>query len=119
MLAIDPKHRAALDLRKDAAQRKANKERDERKIAAALRKKETAERQTFEAIEARGVRFEEHRIDDPIRKVTAQLIRPQLEPLEEHPVHLDEDGSLVWPLAICYPEFLFSDFHHNVSEHAL
>lgn len=119
MLVLDPKHRGALDLRKETVQTKANKERDERKNAAAQRKKENLEQRTFEAIAARGVRFEEHRIDDQVRKVTAELVRPQLEPLEDHPVHLDEDGSLVWPLAICYPEFLFSDFHHNVSENAL
>lgn len=119
LLVIDPKHRAALDLRKEIVQKKANKDRDERKTAAALRKKETSEKQTFEAIAARGVRFEEHRIDDQVRKITAQLIKPQLEPLEDHPVHLDEEGALVWPLAICYPEFLFSDFHHNISENAL
>jgi len=37
--------------------------------------------------------------------------------LEDHPVHLDEDGStLIWPAAFSYPEFLYSDFYQQLPE---
>lgn len=119
VLEIDPKNRAALDLRKETLLLKLNKERDERKLVAIQKRKDEIERRTLQAIEARGIRFEEHLVDDKLKRVTPELIKPSLEPLVQHPVHLAEDGSLVWPAAFLYPEFLFSDFHHNVSENAL
>lgn len=118
-LAVDAKHQPALDLRKESQAAKAQAERDARKLKAGERRQEVAVQQTLSAIEARGVRFEQHLPSDPVKKVTAEMLRPCLEPLEDYPAHIEADGSLVWPTAFCYPEFLFSDFHQTVSENVL
>jgi len=71
-----------------------------------------------DALEQRVVKFD----DQPINKrlnISEDLLRPKFLPLEDYPVHLDEDGSsLIWPAAFSYPEFLLSDFQQNLPESA-
>uniref|UniRef100_A0A1A9VZ45 Cns1/TTC4 wheel domain-containing protein n=1 Tax=Glossina brevipalpis TaxID=37001 RepID=A0A1A9VZ45_9MUSC len=49
-----------------------------------------------------------------------ELLKPKFAPLEDFPVHFDNDDddnkTLVWPAAFSYPEFLFSDFQQQLSE---
>lgn len=119
VLALDSTHTDALELRKAAQAAKAQLERDARKAKTMERRQELMVQQTLSAIEARGVRFEAHLPSDRVKKVTAEMLRPGLEPLEDYPAHVEADGSLVWPTAFCYPEYLFSDFHQTVNENVL
>lgn len=119
VLAVEPKHAAALELRREAQAKRAQLERDERKQRTAERRSEQELQRVLSAIEARRIRFEQHPVGSSVLKVTAEMLKPSLEPLEDYPAHLEEDGSLVWPTAFCYPEFLFSDFHQTVSENVL
>lgn len=117
ILQYDPKNQLSLDLRKKCLTNKAIKTRDERKRTAVNKKKSDSIAQTINIIESRGVKFEEQR--QMGKKITEEMIKPRLGPLEDFPVHLDENGILVWPAAFCYPEFLFSDFQQKVSENVL
>lgn len=121
LLTVDPKHSGAVELRRNAQSARTQRDRDERKRKAAERRDERQTELTLAAIAARGVQFEEHGAPTggAVQKATAELLRPSLEPLQEHAVHVDGEGSLVWPTVFCYPEFLFSDFHQTVSENVL
>lgn len=117
VLQLDAKNRLALDLRKECQAIKAQKSRDERKQQTKDKRKADSLRQTIVEIERQGIRFEEHRLaSGTATDVVPELLKPCLAPLEDYPVHLDENGQLVWPTAFCYPEFLFSDFQQNLSE---
>uniref|UniRef100_A0A1A9VJD6 Cns1/TTC4 wheel domain-containing protein n=1 Tax=Glossina austeni TaxID=7395 RepID=A0A1A9VJD6_GLOAU len=65
-----------------------------------------------EALEERQVKFECK------SSITMELIKPKFSPLEDFPVHLDDEDqkTLIWPAAFSYPEFLFSDFQQQLSE---
>lgn len=117
ILHYDPKNQLSLDLRKKCLANKALKTRDERKRIAVAKKKSDTIAQTIKLIESRRIKFEEQRLFG--EKITEEVIKPRLGPLEDFPVHLDEDGLLVWPVAFCYPEFLFSDFQQKVPENVL
>lgn len=114
ILHIDPKHELAIALRKTTQNQNVAKARDERKQLAVMKKKSENVLKTIAALEARKIRFENHKNQDG--DITEELIRPYLAPLEDFPVHLDEDGSLIWPTAFCYPEFEISEFQQNLSE---
>lgn len=114
ILLYDPQNGLALELRKKCHSAQTVKARDERKRNAAERKKVEAVSKTIETIKSRGIKFEEKR--GPAINVTLEMIKPRLGPLEDFPVHCDENGMLVWPVAFCYPEFLFSDFQQKVAE---
>lgn len=117
VLQLDAKNRPALDLRKDCQALKAQKARDERKQQTKEKRKADSIRQTIVEIERQGIRFEEHRLaSGTATDIVPELLKPCLAPLEDYPVHLDENRQLVWPTAFCYPEFLFSDFQQNLSE---
>lgn len=65
-----------------------------------------------DALEERQVKFECK------SSITMDLIKPKFLPLEDFPVHFDDDDqkTLIWPAAFSYPEFLFSDFQQQLSE---
>lgn len=116
VLLIDAAHKPALELRKSAQQKKANRQRDARKQNALERKKQEQLEKTVNALALRNVKFDGQKGNE----ITVELMRPCLGPLEDFPVHLDDDGqSLIWPAAFCYPEFLFSDFQQQLSENAM
>ena len=115
ILQIEPGHKAALDLRKSSQSVKALKERDARKKVAAEKKQAEQLENVLRAIKARKVKFQLNKTYT--EDVTAEMLLPHLDPLAEHPVHLDVLSFLIWPAAFCYPEFSFSDFQQNLSEH--
>lgn len=90
-------------------------ERNQRKEAAEKKKKLQQFYNLLKALEQRQVKFDDQKQGQPI---TEELLKPKFLPLEDFPVHIDEDdaNSLVWPAAFCYPEFLYSDFQQQLSE---
>ncbi|KAH8272813.1 hypothetical protein KR018_000475, partial [Drosophila ironensis] len=93
-------------------------ERNQRKEAADAKRRLNRFHRLREAIEQRAVKFDDQKIGQKAN-ITEELLRPKFLPLEDHPVHLDDDGStLVWPAAFSYPEFLFSDFQQQLPETA-
>lgn len=114
ILLYDPKNNLTMELRKKCLSAKTVKARDDRKRNAAERKKVDAVSETIKTIESRGIKFEEQRRLGS--KVTMEFLKPCLGPLEDFPVHCDENRTLIWPVAFCYPEFLFSDFQQKVPE---
>lgn len=93
-------------------------ERNQRKEAAESKRRLTRFLKLRDALEQRATKFD----DQPINKrpnITEDLLRPKFLPLEDYPVHLDDDGStLIWPAAFSYPEFLLSDFQQQLPETA-
>lgn len=71
-----------------------------------------------DTLEQRAIKFDDQRINKRLN-ITEELLRPKFLPLEDYPVHLDDDGStLIWPAAFSYPEFLLSDFQQQLPETA-
>ncbi|XP_055917637.1 DNA polymerase interacting tetratricopeptide repeat-containing, protein of 47 kDa [Eupeodes corollae] len=116
ILEEDPKNTAAKELISQTKTKMQEAERNERKAAAEAKKKLTRFHRTIDAIKDRGVKFDDMK---PNTRLTEELLRPKFLPLEDFPVHLDEDNILIWPAAFSYPEFMFSDFQQNLNEDAL
>uniref|UniRef100_A0A1A9ZPI1 Cns1/TTC4 wheel domain-containing protein n=1 Tax=Glossina pallidipes TaxID=7398 RepID=A0A1A9ZPI1_GLOPL len=89
---------------------------------------ETARNHRKQLIKAKRDLEEFHRLKDALEErqvkfeckssITMELIKPKFSPLEDFPVHFDDDDqkTLIWPAAFSYPEFLFSDFQQQLSE---
>jgi len=93
-------------------------ERNQRKEAAEAKRRLTRFHRLRDAIEQRAIKCDDQKVGKKAT-LSEELLRPKFLPLEDHPVHLDEDGStLVWPAAFSYPEFLFSDFQQQLPETA-
>lgn len=117
ILENDADNKDAQELLKKNKLRKFEKERNERKEAAEKKKKLQRYQRLVNALEERKVKFDDQRPGNTA--ITEDLLKPKFMPLEDHPVHLDDDNNtLLWPAAFCYPEFLYSDFQQQLSEEA-
>ncbi|KAH8299766.1 hypothetical protein KR044_005779 [Drosophila immigrans] len=116
LLEVDIDHKEAKALLHKNKMKKLDTERNARKEAADAKRRLTRFQKLRDALEQRVVKFD----DQPLNKrlnISEELLRPKFLPLEDFPVHLDEDGStLVWPTAFSYPEFLLSDFQQQLPE---
>ncbi|XP_036333101.1 DNA polymerase interacting tetratricopeptide repeat-containing, protein of 47 kDa [Rhagoletis pomonella] len=114
ILERDGSNVEAKELLKKNKTKKLEIERDQRKESAESKKRMVRTQQLIDALTKRGIKF------DDLKKnmsITEELLRPKFLPLEDHPVHLDDDkDTLVWPAAFSYPEFLFSDFQQELQE---
>ncbi|KAL9913352.1 DNA polymerase interacting tpr containing protein of 47kD isoform 1-T2 [Glossina fuscipes fuscipes] len=105
-------HQGAKELLKKNSFEKMETARNHRKqLIKAKRDLEEFHRLT-DALEERQVKFECKSL------ITKELIKPKFSPLEDFPVHFDDEDqkTLIWPAAFSYPEFLFSDFQQQLSE---
>ncbi|XP_055854608.1 DNA polymerase interacting tetratricopeptide repeat-containing, protein of 47 kDa [Episyrphus balteatus] len=116
ILDENPENTSAKELIKNVIAKKLEVERNERKAASEVKKKLTQFHHTIDLLKERGVKFDDIK---PNTRLTEELLRPKFLPLEDFPVHIDEDNILIWPAAFSYPEFMFSDFQQNLNEDAL
>ncbi|KAI8037235.1 DNA polymerase interacting tetratricopeptide repeat-containing, protein of 47 kDa [Drosophila gunungcola] len=118
LLEVDVDHKEANALLHKNKMKKLEIERNQRKEAAEAKRRLTRFHRLRDAIEQRAIKFDDQRVGKKAA-LTEELLQPKFLPLEDHSVHLDEDGStLVWPAAFSYPEFLFSDFQQKLPETA-
>lgn len=114
ILKRDRNDNEARDLLKRNKTKKLEIERDQRKEAAEAKRRLASFQQLTEVLKTRGIKFDDLKKN---KLITEELLRPKFLPLEDHPVHLDNDNeTLSWPTAFSYPEFLFSDFYQQLSE---
>ncbi|XP_073847339.1 DNA polymerase interacting tpr containing protein of 47kD [Musca autumnalis] len=112
----DPENQDAQNLLKKNKTKKQEIERSKRKEAAMEKKKLQRLHNLLRALDERNVKFDDIR---PGKPITEELLRPKFLPLEDYPVHLDEDNTtLIWPAAFQYPEFMYSDYQQQLSEEA-
>ncbi|XP_065368090.1 DNA polymerase interacting tetratricopeptide repeat-containing, protein of 47 kDa [Calliphora vicina] len=117
ILENDADDKNAQELLKNNKLRKLEKERNERKEAIEKKKKAQYYHRLCNALEERKVKYDDQQPGKEI--VNEELLKPKFLPLEDYPVHLDEDNkTLIWPAAFSYPEYLYSDFQQNLSEEA-
>ncbi|XP_054741289.1 DNA polymerase interacting tetratricopeptide repeat-containing, protein of 47 kDa isoform X1 [Anastrepha obliqua] len=117
MLDRDENTKEARDLLKKSKTKKLEIERDLRKEAAETKNRLGRLQRLFDALQLRSIKFDDQKKNMPI---TEELLHPKFLPLEDHPVHLDDDNeTLIWPAAFSYPEFLFSDFQQELPENAM
>ncbi|XP_075168489.1 DNA polymerase interacting tpr containing protein of 47kD [Haematobia irritans] len=106
----------AQNLLKKNKAKKLDIERNKRKEVAQQKKKIQRFQNLVTALEERKIKYDDIK---PGVSITEEILRPKLLPLEDFPVHLDEDNkTLMWPAAFCYPEFLYSDYQQQLSEEA-
>ncbi|XP_017149044.1 DNA polymerase interacting tetratricopeptide repeat-containing, protein of 47 kDa [Drosophila miranda] len=118
LLEVDIDHKEAKDLLHKNKMKKLETERNQRKEAAESKRRLTRFHKLRDAIEQRAIKFDDQKVGKKAN-ITEELLRPKFLPLEDHPVHLDDNGStLIWPAAFSYPEFLFSDFQQQLPETA-
>lgn len=116
-LSEDPTNKELIDIQKIAITKKTGKLRDERK----LQMLEKAKRQAFQTLVQnliqRKVKFEEIHKGDLSADLTPEILRPKVDPLEFHPVSLDNTtGNVFYPAIFCYPEFQLTDLQQQLSE---
>ncbi|EDW02127.1 DNA polymerase interacting tetratricopeptide repeat-containing, protein of 47 kDa [Drosophila grimshawi] len=118
LLEVDIDHKDAKALLHKNKMKKMDTERNQRKEAAESKRRLARFHKLRDALTQRAIKFD----DQPINKrtnITDELLRPKFLPLEDYPVHLDEDEStLIWPTAFSYPEFLLTDFQQQLPETA-
>ncbi|SPP74059.1 DNA polymerase interacting tetratricopeptide repeat-containing, protein of 47 kDa [Drosophila guanche] len=118
LLEVDVDHKEAKALLHKNKMKKMETERNQRKEAAESKRRLTRFHKLRDAIEQRAIKFDDQKVGKKVN-ITEELLRPKFLPLEDHPVHIDDDGStLIWPAAFSYPEFLFSDFPQQLPETA-
>jgi len=115
-LLDDPSNKELIDFQKTAMSKKAEKLRNERKIQMEEKKKRQEFQSLIQALIQRNVKFEEVPKGDLSSLMSMDTIKPKIEPLEQHPVSLDQHGSIYWPIVFCYPEFTITDIHQSTHE---
>ncbi|KAL5021245.1 hypothetical protein ScPMuIL_000400 [Solemya velum] len=117
-LLLQPKNEKLLEMRLRADKLLRSQERDRRKEAVKERKENEEERKLLTAIQSRGIRLA------GIKKEQAEKLDPLLlSSLEtQHPggckVHLDDNGSLHWPVLLLYPEYCETDLIQACAENS-
>ncbi|EDW46633.1 DNA polymerase interacting tetratricopeptide repeat-containing, protein of 47 kDa [Drosophila sechellia] len=116
LLEVDVDHKEANALLHKNKIKKIEIERNQRKEAVEERRRLAGFHRLRDAIEQRAIKFDDQKVGKK-DVISEELLKPKFLPLEDHPVHLDKDGStLIWPAAFSYPEFLLSDFYQQLSE---
>ncbi|XP_067627295.1 DNA polymerase interacting tetratricopeptide repeat-containing, protein of 47 kDa [Eurosta solidaginis] len=117
ILERDADNNVARDLLKKNKNKKLELERNQRKEAAETKKRLTRLQHLIDTLQRRNIKFDDQKKNSPI---TEELLRPKLLPIEDYPLHLDDDNeTLIWPAAFSYPEFLFSDFQQELCENVI
>lgn len=117
ILENDVDNKDANELLKKNKSKKLEVERNQRKSAAEQKKKVQRHQRLCDALEERKVKYDDQRPGK--QNITEELLKPKFLPLEDYPVHLDDDNqTLLWPAAFSYPEYLYSDFQQQLSENA-
>lgn len=119
-LVIDPKEKNLLEARGRADKLKRAEQRDARKAKLKDKKEQTQKEAVLKAIQDRKIKLcqksaNEAKDDDEDNAMSENLDELSLnEPGAENvpvgKVHLDENGSLVWPVLFLYPEHRQTDF---------
>ncbi|XP_017836014.1 DNA polymerase interacting tetratricopeptide repeat-containing, protein of 47 kDa [Drosophila busckii] len=118
LLEVDIDHKEAKALLHKNKMKKLETERNQRKEAAESKRRLTRFHKLTEALQQRSVKFDDQKLNKKLN-ISEELLLPKFLPLEDFPVHLDDDGStLIWPAAFSYPEFLLSDFQQQLPETA-
>ncbi|CAL1547413.1 unnamed protein product [Lymnaea stagnalis] len=115
-LMVDPEHSEILELRVKADKGQRAKERDERKQAALERKEQEEDKKLLDTIIGRGIKVASMKV--PKQAKFDPLL---LTALESHnptgaKVHLDQQGTLHWPVIFFYPEYTETDFINDFNE---
>ncbi|XP_055707055.1 DNA polymerase interacting tetratricopeptide repeat-containing, protein of 47 kDa [Phlebotomus papatasi] len=115
ILSGDSGEKDILKLRQTCCARKAEKERQERKLAAEQKRKLDEQQKTINEIKKRKIRFEEIE-NQTFTDITMDILKPKYAPVEDFPVCLSPDGQLCWPVVFCFPEYNVSDFQQQLDE---
>jgi Cns1/TTC4 Wheel domain len=115
-LIEDPTSKELIDFQKLAIIKKTEKMRNERKSQMEEKKRRQEFQTLVQVLIQRKVKFEEIQSNELSSQLTLEIIRPKIEPLENHPVKLDKQGTVHWPAVFCYPEFQISDIQQQINE---
>ncbi|XP_060629542.2 tetratricopeptide repeat protein 4 [Anolis sagrei] len=113
-LKIDPKEKKLLETRAKADRLKRTEERDFRKAKLQEKKEQSQKEALLKAIKDRNIKLSVASSEDET-ETSAGLAEMSLDGLSSEntigaKVHLEEDGSLTWPVLFLYPEHGQSDF---------
>lgn len=113
ILDEDPANEEISNLMMESSKRQYLVNRDKRKYEYGERKKIEKWEQLIAFLAQRKIKFFEK---TDATKLETKDLNPILPPLEDNPVALDKNQSLVWPVGFCYPEFETMDFEKSLSE---
>ncbi|XP_046752518.1 DNA polymerase interacting tetratricopeptide repeat-containing, protein of 47 kDa isoform X1 [Diprion similis] len=112
-LEKSPSDKVILNLRNEAVANKKKLERDKRRTDALAKKIEREEETLLEIIQSRGVNIE---LGSGKRHLQLSDLEPCVPQIAQNRVHLVENGRLVWPVIILYPETHQTDFIQEFHE---
>lgn len=113
VLKDDPKHTEALALKRQSIKDTLTEKAKEQTIKHNETMKINEINKLLAVIQKRGIKFEGYKPNTELKEV---FITPAFDPLLNSRVSISEEGGLVWPAVICYPEFLISDFLEKVHD---
>ncbi|KDR14373.1 tetratricopeptide repeat protein 4 isoform X2 [Zootermopsis nevadensis] len=109
MLVDCPTDKTTLELRAKAMAGKKIEERNARKQNMAKRKEEERDQALLTAIKERGIQIKG-------TDLSMSTLEPCSPMVAQGRVHLDDSGSLVWPVMFLYPEYQVTDFVQEFHE---
>lgn len=115
-LAEDATNKDLINFHKLAIAKRTEKLRDERKNQMKEKKKRQDFQTLVQALMQRKVKFEEIWNKNLSSALTPEILKPTVEPLESHPVSLDNHGTVHYPAIFCYPEYQLTDLQQQMSE---
>lgn len=112
ILNTEKDNRIILDLRKKCVNAAKLKERDERKREQQHKKRNQEDNVIINEIIKRGYTIEEGTKGN----LSLDKLEPHIPQLVHNRVHLDEAGTLVWPVVFVYPEYKIMDYIQEFNE---
>lgn len=118
MLRLKPENEEIMSLRSKAETHMRLAERDRRKAELKAKQKAKADAALRSALLERGIRLPQAQEGEEVVECdTYEALTPTHPALQDHRVHLAEDGRrLVWPAVFLYPEVMESDFVQSFDE---
>lgn len=116
-LMEDPSNTELIDFLKIAIAKRTERERNERKVQMFEKKKRQEFQTLTQGLIDRKAKFEEVRSGNLAADLTFEVIKPKIEPLFDHPISIQSDGTICYPAIFCYPEFKLTDIQQQLIEH--
>lgn len=116
-LMDDASNKELIDFLQVALSKRTERERNERRVQMAEKKKRQEFQTLTQALINRQAKFEEVRSGNLAADLNVDMIKPKIEPLFDYPITIQSDGTVNYPAIFCYPQFKLTDIQQHLIEH--
>lgn len=116
-LMDDASNKELIDILQVALSKRTECERNERRVLMNEKKKRQEFQRLTQALINRQAKFEEVKNGNLAADLTVDMIKPKIEPLFDHPITIQSDGTVNYPAIFAYPQFKLTDIQQQLIEH--